>query len=141
LSFAHVYNTSAQTVDLEADCTFDHNGIISAGITHTVGTAQVNIGNSGIYSVLFSVMGHFTNQFTLAVNGTPVAANIFGIDDGAFEGQVLIPNTGFAILALTAGDVLTLRNHSSLEPVVHLTTQVGGTQSNINASILITQLS
>jgi len=140
LNFAYVYNTSIQTVDVESDCTFDHNGIISAGITHTVGTAQINIGNSGIYSVIFSVAGDFSNQFALAVNGTPVAASIFGVDEGDFEGpNFIIPNTGFAILALTAGDVLTLRNHTSTE-FIPLPLQVGGTQFAVNAAMLIKRL-
>jgi hypothetical protein len=44
-------------------------------------------------------------------------------------------NTGQAIFTLAAGDVLTVRNHSSAAAVT-LQTLAGGTQSNANASVV-----
>ncbi len=43
------------------------------------------------------------------------------------------------ILTLGAGDVITLRNHSSASAVT-LQTLAGGTQQNVNASILIEKI-
>jgi hypothetical protein len=43
------------------------------------------------------------------------------------------------LLTLTPGDALTLRNHSSPAAVI-LQSLAGGTQANVNASILVRKL-
>jgi hypothetical protein len=48
-------------------------------------------------------------------------------------------DNGQVILTLSAGDVLTLVNHSSAAAVT-LQTLAGGTQTNVNASLLIEKL-
>ena len=120
-------------VDLEADIPFDTNGVTTPGITHAVGTATITIATAGDYEVSFSVSGVEPCQFALFLNGGPIAHAIYGSGAGTQQ------NNGQTIVTLAAGDVLTLRNHSSTAAVT-LQTLAGGTQTNVNASILIKKL-
>ncbi|MFK4303101.1 hypothetical protein ABH892_003221 [Paenibacillus sp. RC254] len=129
-----VYNVSAQTVPVETDVIFDTNGNLSPGITHTPGTTQIAVSNPGKYEVTFSVTGVEPNQFALFLNGALVIGTVYGSGAGTQQ------NNGQAIIALAAGDVLTLRNHSSAA-AVGLQTLAGGTQTNVNASVIIKKLS
>ncbi|WP_458461150.1 BclA C-terminal domain-containing protein, partial [Paenibacillus sp.] len=132
-SYAYIFNTSAQTVAIEADVIFDSNANLT-GITHTPNTAGIIIGNAGDYAVFFNVAGVQANQFTLYQNGVPLSGGVYG------SGAGTQPNPGMIIITAAPGDVLTLRNHSSAA-AVDLQTLAGGTQTNANASILIQQLS
>jgi hypothetical protein len=67
------------------------------------------------------------------VNGSAIAGGVYGSGAGTQQ------DNGHAIVHLGVGDVLTLRNHSSAAAVT-LQTLAGGTQTNVNASILIEQL-
>ncbi len=132
-SYASVYNMGAQVVAIEADVTFDTSGIRKGGIDHTVGTSQLVMANDGDYLVSFSVSAVEPNQFSLFVNGAAVTSTVYGSGAGTQQ------NNGQAMIALAAGDVVTLRNHSSAAAVT-LQTLAGGTQLNANASIMVQQL-
>jgi hypothetical protein len=69
----------------------------------------------------------------ITVNGTVAAGSIYGSGAGTQQ------NNGQVILRLSAGDVMTIRNHSSASAVT-LQTLAGGTQQNANASIAIEKL-
>ncbi|ETT39445.1 hypothetical protein C162_27759, partial [Paenibacillus sp. FSL R7-269] len=131
--FGYVYNLGAQVVPIEADVSFDTNGLLTPGITHAPGTTTISVTSAGSYEVNFSVSGVEPSQFALFVNGAQVPGTVYGSGAGTQQ------NTGQAILALSSGDVLTLRNHSSAAAVT-LQTLAGGTQANVNASIVIKQL-
>ena len=74
------------------------------------------------------------NQFSIFINGAPSApGTIYGSGAGTQQ------NTGFGTLTLGAGDVITLRNHSSASAVT-LQTLAGGTQLNANAAIAVERL-
>lgn len=132
--YGYIYNLSPQTVAIEADIIFDSTGIVTSGITHAPGTAQILVTTPGIYEVNFIVSGVEPNQFTLFLNGTPVAGAVYGSGAGTQQ------NTGQVIISIASGDILTLRNHSSAAAVI-LQTLAGGTQINVNASILLKMLS
>ena len=120
-------------VALEADVLFDTNGFLTAGILHAPGTSQILITNAGIYEVTFSVSGTEPNQFGLFLNGAVVPGTIYASGAGTQQ------NNGQAIFTIGAGDVLTLRNHTSAA-AVSLATPIGGTQASVNASIVIKKL-
>ncbi|MEC0182239.1 hypothetical protein P4H61_12185 [Paenibacillus peoriae] len=132
--FGYIYNLRLQSVPIEGDVLFDTNGILTPGITHIAGTAQIAVTDAGNYEVHFSVSGVEPNQFAIYINGNLAGGTVYG--SGADTQQ----NTGQAILALACGDVLTLRNHSSATPVT-LQTLAGGTQTSVNASVIIRKLS
>lgn len=131
--FAYVYNEGPAVVAIEADVPFDSNGVLSAGITHAPGGAGITFVTAGTYEVTFTLSGVEPSQMALFLNGASVAGAIYG------SGAGTQPNTGQVIITADAGDVLTLRNHTSAAAVT-LQTLAGGTQVNVNASILIEQL-
>ncbi|MPW26513.1 collagen-like protein [Alkalibaculum sp. M08DMB] len=132
--YAYIYNTDAGVIALEEDIPFSNNGIITPGIIHAPGTTTISLVNAGDYAVWFNVAGVEPNQFTLFQNGAPVDGAIYG------SGAGTQPNPGMVIITAAAGDVLTLRNHTS-SAAVTLQTLAGGTQLNSNASILIQMIS
>jgi len=119
-------------VAIEAPIAFDQNGPL-LGITHAPGNPFVVIGSAGTYSIQYSVSGVEPGQFSLFVNGAPILNSIYGSGAGTQQ------NSGLLILSLSANDVLTLVNHSSAA-AVNLQTLAGGTQNNVNASLLILKL-
>jgi hypothetical protein len=122
-------------VPLETAVTFDNNGIGTAGFTHDPGSSDITVVNAGDYKVTFSVSGAEPNQFALFINGVVVAESVYGSGAGTQQ------NTGQAILAMEAGDVLTLVNHTSAAAVtLAAAPPIGGTAAAVNASILIQQL-
>jgi hypothetical protein len=106
---------------------------MSSQFTHSPGTAGIALANAGVYSVTFSVSGVEPGQFAIFQNGAPVPGSTYGSGAGTQQ------NTGQAILIAAAGDIVTLVNHSSAAAVT-LQTLAGGTQTNVNASILMLQL-
>jgi BclA C-terminal domain/Collagen triple helix repeat (20 copies) len=131
--YAYVYNLGEETVPLEADVTFDTNGVMTSGITHTPGAAGITLVNSGIYMVTFSVSGTQPSQMALFVNGTVVPGTVYGSGAGTQQ------NNGQAIVAIAADGVLTVRNHTS-SAAVGLATPIGGTQESTNASVAIEKI-
>ncbi len=131
--YAYIYNLTAQSVAVEATVIFDSNGVLTAGISHTSGTAEITLANQGIYEIGFSISGAEPNQFALFVNGVVVPGSIFGSGAGTQQTH------GQVILALTANSVITLVNHSSAAAVT-LASVIGGTAANVNASIILRKL-
>ncbi|QTD42731.1 collagen-like protein [Sporosarcina sp. Te-1] len=132
--YGYIYNLSPEVVAVEADIIFDSTGIVTPGITHIPGTSQIFITSPGVYEVTFSVSGVEPNQFTLYLNGAPLPETVYGSGAGTQQ------NNGQAIIAIPSGGILTLRNHSSAAAVI-LQTLAGGTQTNVNASIILKMLS
>lgn len=131
--YAYVYNLSSQNVPVEADIIFDSNTNLTSGFVHVPGTTTINIINTGIYKVSFSVSSAEPNQFALFLNGSVLSGSIFGSGAGTQQ------NNGALIFSATAGDVVSLRNHSSAAAVT-LASNVGGTQANVNASLIFQKL-
>ncbi|MFJ7405717.1 MULTISPECIES: collagen-like protein [unclassified Lysinibacillus] len=132
--YGYIYNLSAEVVAIEADIIFDSTGLVTPGITHVPGTSQIFVTTPGIYEVTFIVSGVEPNQFTLFLNGAPVPQAVYGSGAGTQQ------NTGQALISIASGGILTLRNHSSAAAVT-LQTLAGGTQINVNASIILKLLS
>jgi hypothetical protein len=124
---------TAQTVPVETDVTFSTNGPISSGFTHSQGTAQLELINGGTYHVDFSATALEPCQFALFLNGTIISGTTFGSGSGA------IITSGSVIFRANAGDILTMRNHTSNSTVI-LQTTAGGTQTNVNAAITIFEI-
>ena len=108
------------------------NGLL-LGVTHAPGSAQIVATTSGTYLVNYSVSGVEPGQFALFVNGALASGSVYGSGAGTQQDH------GMDLLALSANDVVTLVNHSS-SAAVTLQTLAGGTQTNVNASILIEKL-
>jgi hypothetical protein len=131
--YAYIYNLTAETVAIEAAIPFDSNGEMSSGIVHAANATGVTLVHAGTYRVMFSVSGTEPSQMALFVNATAVPGGIYGSGAGTQQ------NTGQAIVTVAAGDVLSVRNHSSAA-AVGLASVIGGTQANTNASIDIEKI-
>lgn len=131
--YAHVYSTFPQMVPMEAAIEFEYNGVITSGLTHTPGTSLIGISVAGDYEIFWVVSGVEPNQFALFQNGTAVNGAIFGSGAGTQQ------NIGQAVVTIASGDILSLRNHTSSSAVT-LQTLAGGTQTNVNASLMIRKL-
>jgi collagen type I alpha len=134
VEYAYVYNLAAEVVPIEADITFDSNGVMTAGITHAPGDPGIMLVNAGDYKMTFSVSGVEPSQMALFVNGVGVAGGVYGSGAGTQQ------SVGQVIVTVGAGSVVTVRNHSSAAAVT-LQTLAGGTQTNANASVVIERLS
>jgi hypothetical protein len=121
-------------VVVEADVVFSTNGVLTSGITHAPNTTGTIIETSGVYEIGFAVAGVEPNQFAVFVNGLVVQGSIHGSGAGTQQ------NNGHVLVFLTGGDIVTLRNHGS-SAAVTLQALAGGTQPNVNASLLIRKLS
>jgi hypothetical protein len=100
-----------------------------------LGSSSITLVNAGDYKVTFSVSGTEPNQFALFINGVVVAESVYGSGAGTQQ------NTGQAILAIQANDVLTLVNHTSAAAVtLAAAPPIGGTVAAVNASVLIQKL-
>jgi hypothetical protein len=121
-------------VPLEGDISFDTNGDMTSGIVHAAPSAGITLVGAGTYLVTFSVSGTGANQVALFLNGALVAGSIYGSGAGTQQnnGQTIV-------VAGAAGEILTLRNHSS-SAALGLATVIGGTQANVNASVAIEKL-
>jgi hypothetical protein len=131
--YAYIYNTTAETVAVEAAIPFDGNAVITSGIVHAAGDAGITLANAGAYKISFLVSGTEPSQMAIFVNGVPALATTYGSGAGTQQ------NSGQAIVIVGAGDVVTVRNHSSAA-AVGLASPIGGTQAVINASIIIEKL-
>jgi hypothetical protein len=131
-NYGYVYNLTGETVWIESAVIFDSNGPL-AGFTHLAGSTNIGVVAAGTYLVDFSVSGTQVDQFALFDNGAAVPGTIYGSGAGTQQ------NNGQAIVTLAAGDVLTLVNHTSAAGI-GLASTIGGTQANVNASIVIEQL-
>lgn len=132
--FAYIYNIGEQRIHQEEDISFDSNGIITQGISHTAGESKIIIKDSGIYEIIYHVTGKQPNQLTLFSNGIEVTNTTFGADDSNIQ------NFGIQILQLKENTELSLRNHTSTPSHLDLLVNAGGTQTSVNAAITIKKL-
>jgi hypothetical protein len=132
-NYGQIYNISSQNVPVENDITFDTNGIMTSIFIHVPGTSGLTVLADGMFQIFFNVLTLGPNQFAITVNGLPNAGTVFAVGSGMSQ------NNGQTILALSAGDVLTLRNHSSTTTAT-LPNMLAGSQLNVNASLLITKI-
>lgn len=105
-TFGYVYNlTAAETaIQLGSDILFTNNGPLS-GIAHTAGAAQLTVPDTGNYLIEYTVVltTNTDASVSIAVNDTVVSSTTVPTQSvlGEFSSSV--------ILALTAGDAITIR--------------------------------
>ncbi|MGJ7045849.1 hypothetical protein HNR52_002054 [Thermoanaerobacterium thermosulfurigenes] len=104
-AYGYIYNTTGNTVILGGDVTFDSNGPL-VGISHTTGTAPITFVIGGTYRIGYTTTASVAvlNSMVLTLNGTPLPQTQYSTIINATE------LVGEAIITVSAGDVLTLRN-------------------------------
>jgi hypothetical protein len=136
--YAYIYDLSppdlAATVAAGAAVPFANNGSMTAGIAHTPGNSTITFTNAGVYRVEFIASVTEPGQLVLALNGIEIPSTVYGRATGTSE------ISGQAILSISAGDVLTLRNPTGNSPALTFTPNAGGTHADVSASIVIEQV-
>ena len=120
-----------QLVALEGDVSFSslHE---ASGVSWNIGSpTQVVVSEDGIYHTYFQLNTQTAAQFAITVNGVPDETTTYGINKGA--GQL----TSRSLLTLKAGDVLTVRNHSSNVGSVQITSNAGGLNTGVSALFML----
>ena len=130
--YGYICDLSGQVVLGGDDFIFSNNGPLS-GITHTAGTSSVVIPSTGTYKIEFTVSHTAGNGAIIAivVNGAVEPSTNYPINTAA--GEV----TGTAMLTLSAGDTITLRNNSANTAY---NTVITNSLPAVSASITITKL-
>ncbi len=129
--YAYIYNTAAEVDAADTAVTFGQNGALSGSITHTAGTAEINIGKTGVYLMNYYVQGgDAAAQFTVFRNGEPLAGSTYASTAGDVNGQY--------ILVAQTGDVITLVNTGAAE--VTLAAEGAAPEAVVNASVTLTRL-
>jgi len=103
-----------------ADVPFSNNGPLT-GVNHTAGTTTVTVPTTGNYAI------HYSVSITAGV-GAAMAIAINGTVDASTSVPFLVATgnvASSALLTLTAGDVLTLRNNSGTAFTITLAPDVG----------------
>ena len=119
-------NTTDQTVALEADAVFMAKVETTNIAWSSFNPSQVQIMEDGIYSAYFQLNTQTASQFAVTINGVADENTTFGTNKGA--GQI----DSRSLLTLRAGDILTVRNHSSNVGSVIITSKAGGLDSTIS---------
>lgn len=137
--YGYFYNLAVSaTVAIGAPFPFDTNGPFTAGFLHTASavvatSAPITVVNAGVYSIEFTATVAEARQIALYIDGAVNLSTIYGQATGTAV------TTGFAILELAAGAVLTLRNHLSAAALT-LVQPSGGTATNTTNSLMIRRL-
>jgi hypothetical protein len=134
-TYAYIYDLAGQSVAVDSAVVFDTNGLTTSDITHTAGTSAITITTAGTYKLAFSVSSINANQMAVFIGGTQVGGGTYGSSDANQQ------TNGQMIIAILAGDVLTLRNHTSNGTIV-LNNHPGGAVGTtaVDASVLIERL-
>ncbi len=101
-AFAYVYNTTGGTITSGANVTFSNNGPL-VGVMHTVNTAPIVVGSSGIYNITFTVYN--TNN-----SATNIALAVNNVNQALFKSSGSQVLSGEYTLSLNTGDSITIRN-------------------------------
>jgi hypothetical protein len=134
-TFAYIYNIgTVEEIPVDGMVPFSNNGLIVGGIAHQPGSTDILISETGVYEITFMVQADRVNQFAVFLDDSLVPGTIYSV------GAANIQNTGRVLLSVTAPALITIRNHTSFSPVT-LETEIGGTQDQVNAAVLIRRIS
>ena len=125
------FSNLTQTVALEDDFVFSAYQNVNKLTWNALNPNQVTVVESGIYKVFAMINTNNTAQITLCVNSVPNEDTTQGTNKGA--GQL----TMRTILSLNAGDVLSIRNHSTSAGPIIVDPNCGGTNPNVSLILTI----
>ncbi|MES5921868.1 hypothetical protein QCI44_28540 [Bacillus cereus group sp. RP37] len=116
--------------------TFNTNGpIIGTALTHITGTGNIIINTIGTYVAGFQLEAARENQFSFALNGTPIPGGRFGTGSPHSINQGTV---AFTVAAVPS--TLTLINNISSAGTITLSNNDGGSLTSVSASISIFQV-
>jgi len=123
------YTTNIQNLTTESDVVFENANPINTGLGWS--GSQVTIQEDGVYKTFFFANTNVASQFSFAVNGIPYEPSTQGSNKGAVQISIR------TLLELKAGDVLSVRNHTSANGSINISNNNGGSQLGLNSILTI----
>jgi hypothetical protein len=120
------FSQNSQTILTESNVIWDKYLNVSGLNWSSSNPDQIQILEDGIYKVFFNATTNTSAQFTICVNDVPYDPSTQGSDKGA--GQI----TTRTLLELRKGDFVTVKNHTSTNGQIIISTNAGGFQQNVN---------
>ncbi|REE78633.1 collagen triple helix repeat protein [Paenibacillus taihuensis] len=133
---AYLFSSNNQSVEPQEQISFETNGFVSEGFSHSAGSPEIRVNQTGDYLVTYVVAGAQTNQIAFYLNDERIEGALYGSDS---SNQL---NRGGVMVTIdTLPAVLTLRNANTLVVFpITLTAQSGGSANNATASVFIRKL-
>jgi hypothetical protein len=128
--YGSFYSKAEQDVALDANVLYDFNQYV-LNMTHTIGSGDVTVQKAGIYLFIFIVQTTQLCQFSLFVNGVQNQTTTTGINKGANVLQLRQQ------IELNAGDVVSIKNHTSATGSVRISKNSGGTLVGVNTEFIL----
>jgi len=133
VQFGYFYNVVARGLLISGtDIALSSNGFATSGITHTPGTAQINVAVPGYYQILYGItntaLAFLPDAIGIALNGALVPGSTYRVFSAGSQlwGQVIVNIP-------VANSIITLRVVIAL----FLAALVGG---SVNASVMLVYL-
>jgi hypothetical protein len=124
------WSTLGQEILTENNVLFSDTSNVNGLSWNSANADKVIIGEDGLYKLFFMGTTNTAAQFCLSVNDVPIDYTIQGTNKGA--GQLTIRS----ILPLKKGDIITVKNHTSANGKVIISSDAGGKYKSL--SVLLT---
>ena len=115
------YSKIMQTINVESDVVWDNAQNVNGVLFNPSGSdpTQIQILEEGVYRFFCELHVEKPSQIAFVLNGVPIQSSVQGTNKGA---SLL---TARLLLKCNAGDIISVRNHTSAQPIL-LTTNAGG---------------
>jgi len=123
-------STTTQIVNIESDVEFSNGINVENLYWDPLSPSNIKILEDGIYKCFFVLTTNTACQFAFAINGVAVDYTIQGTNKGA--GQL----TSRVILDLKKNDILSIKNHTSANPIT-LSINAGGQLPTMSALLTV----
>jgi hypothetical protein len=120
------FSNIAQNIATESNIIWDKYINVAGLNWNSSNPDQIQILEDGVYKVFFVTNTNTAAQFTICVNDVPYDPSTQGSDKGA--GQI----STRTLLPLKKGDYVTIKNHTSANGQIIISTYAGGNQPSIN---------
>ena len=127
------YSTLEQDIVVGGSVLYQ-NSLNVNNLTYVNGSGDITVQQAGIYLYMFVVETAQACQFSVFVNGVIDPTTTAGINKGA---NVLQLRQEFE---LKAGDVISIRNHTSANGTVKISNSPGGTLSGVNTQLILVKI-
>ena len=125
---------NGQTINTEGDVVFENFQNVRGLQWNPTGTnpEQIKVLEDGVYKIFGAINNATPAQFTFFINGTNALNNqTQGVNKGATQLSLR------TLVELKKNDFITLRNHTSVNSQVVISTKAGGSNPTVNAIVTV----
>ena len=129
------YTTTTQTVATESDVVFDTQSNVNGLTWFYSSPSQIVVTEDGIYKIFFLGTNTVPLQLSLSINGVPIDYTTQGLNKGASQ------LTLRTIIELKKNDIISVKNHTSYNGSIVLSSNTGGVQLSLSALLSVFKIS